>query len=138
MNGIVAHPVANTFRRLLFAGWMVTLCAGFAAAQAPTGPQSGGQPQPTPPPAQTPPTQKPQEGGLSIAVEVPVVTMDVVATTSHGDILTGLKRENFRLSEDGVPQTVTNFGPTDAPITMVVLMEFSARYGGRFSYLAKY
>ena len=64
--------------------------------------------------------------------------MDVVATTSHGDILTGLKRENFRLFEDGVPQTVTNFGPTDAPITMVVLMEFSARYGGRFSYLAKY
>jgi len=64
--------------------------------------QSGGQPQPPPPPAQTPPAQKPQEGGLSIAVEVPVVTMDVVATTSHGDILTGLKRENFRLSEDGV------------------------------------
>ncbi len=138
MNGIVAHNVANTFRRLLFAGWMVTLCAGLAAAQAPTGPQSGGQPQPTPPPAQTPPTQKPQEGGLSIAVEVPVVTMDVVATTSHGDILTGLKRENFRLFEDGVPQTVTNFGPTDAPITMVIVMEFSARYYSQFSYLAKY
>src|SRR6266852_6502026 len=138
MNGIVAHNVANTFRRLLFAGWMVTLCAGFAAAQAPTGPQSGGQPQPTPPPTQTPPTQKPQEGGLSIAVEVPVVTMDVVATTSHGDILTGLKRENFRLFEDGVPQTVTNFGPTDAPITMVIVMEFSARYYSQFSYLAKY
>ena len=138
MNGIVAHTVANTFRRLLFAGWMVTLCAGFAAAQAPTGPQSGGQPQPAPPPAQTPPTQKPQEGGLSIAVEVPVVTMDVVATTSHGDILTGLKRENFRLFEDGVPQTVTNFGPTDAPITMVIVMEFSARYYSQFSYLAKY
>jgi len=64
--------------------------------------------------------------------------MDVVATTSHGDILTGLKRENFRLSEDGVPQTVTNFGPTDAPITMVIVMEFSARYYSQFSYLAKY
>lgn len=64
--------------------------------------------------------------------------MDVVATTNHGDIITGLKRENFRLFEDGVPQTVTNFGPTDAPITMVVVMEFSARYGGWFSYVAKY
>jgi VWFA-related protein len=81
---------------------------------------------------------KPQEGGLSIAVEVPIVTMDVVATTQHGDIIGGLKRENFRLFEDGVPQTITNFGPTDAPITMVVLMEFSARYGGYFSYVAKY
>jgi VWFA-related protein len=118
----------------------VLLAAAFAAAvaaQAPTGPAPGGQPQPTP---QTPGQQKPKtpEGGLSIAVEVPVVTMDVVATTQHGDIITGLKRENFRLFEDGVPQTVTNFGPTEAPITMVVLMEFSARYGGYFSYVAKY
>jgi VWFA-related protein len=127
---------------LFFAACIVMLGASVAVAQAPTGPQSGGQPQPTPPPAQAPaqnaPAQKPQEGGLSIAVEVPVVTMDVVATTNHGDIITGLKRENFRLFEDGVPQTVTNFGPTEAPITMVILMEFSARYYGRFSYLAKY
>src|SRR5260370_17806341 len=135
MNGIVSLTAADTFRRLLLATCMAALCVGFASAQAPTGPQSGGQPQPTPPPAQTPPAQKPQEGGLSIAVEVPVVSLDVVATTNHGDILTGLKRENFRLFEDGVPQTVTNFGPTDAPITMVVLMEFSARYGGACSHL---
>jgi len=139
MNAIVVQGIANTFRRLMLAGGMAVLCVTCLAAQSPTGPQSGGQqPQPTPPPAQAPPAQKPQEGGLSIAVEVPVVTMDVVATTSHGDILTGLKRENFRLSEDGVPQTVTNFGPTDAPITMVIVMEFSARYYSQFSYLAKY
>ena len=60
-------------------------------------------------------------------MEVPVVTLDVVATTAHGDMLTGLKKENFRVFDDGVPQTITNFGPTDAPITMVMLMEFSSR-----------
>ena len=59
-------------------------------------------------------------------MEVPVVTMDVVATTARGDVITGLKKENFSLLEDGVPQTITNFGPTEAPITMVVLMEFSS------------
>jgi len=134
MNAIFVYA----FRRLLFCGLIPAFCAMFALAQAPTGPQSGGQPQPTPPPSQTPPAQKPQEGGLSIAVEVPVVTMDVVATTNHGDIISGLKRENFRLFEDGVPQTVTNFGPSEAPITMVIVMEFSARYYGQFSYLAKY
>jgi VWFA-related protein len=138
MNGMVSLIAAWAFRRWLLAACMAGLCVAIASAQAPTGPQSGGQPQPAPPPAQAPPAQKPQEGGLSIAVEVPVVTMDVVATTSHGDILTGLKRENFRLSEDGVPQTVTNFGATDAPITMVIVMEFSARYYSQFSYLAKY
>jgi VWFA-related protein len=129
---------AHAFRRLLVASIAFALCATFAAAQAPTGPQSGGQQQPPPPPAQTPQAQKPQEGGLSIAVEVPVVTMDVVATTNHGDVIGGLKRENFHLLEDGVPQTITNFGPTDAPITMVILMEFSNRYGGYYSYVAKY
>src|ERR1051326_6391821 len=134
MNGNLGH----SFRRLLLAAALGAFCATFASAQAPTGPAPGGPPQQTPPPAQTPPGEKPQQGGLSIAVEVPVVTMDVVATTNHGDIITGLKRENFRLAEDGVPQTVTNFDPTDAPITMVVVMEFSARYGGWFSYVAKY
>jgi VWFA-related protein len=132
--------LAHLLRGLLFATTIFVLGVSPASAQAPTGPQSGGQQQPPPPPGQNPTQQqpKPQEGGLSIAVEVPVVTMDVVATTQHGDIIGGLKRENFRLFEDGVPQTITNFGPTDAPITMVVLMEFSARYGGYFSYVAKY
>jgi VWFA-related protein len=126
--------------RLAIAVVAAAFWVSLACAQAPTGPQSGGQPQPPPPPAgqQAPPAQKPEQGGLSIAVEVPVVTMDVVATTNHGDMITGLKRENFHLSEDGVPQTITNFGPTEAPITMVIVMEFSARYYGRFSYLAKY
>jgi VWFA-related protein len=132
--------LARALRGLLFATTLSALGISLALAQAPTGPAPGGQPQQAPPPGQNPPQQqpKPQEGGLSIAVEVPVVTMDVVATTQRGDIITGLKRENFRLFEDGVPQTITNFGPTDAPITMVVLMEFSARYGGYFSYVAKY
>jgi VWFA-related protein len=134
MNRLSAYAL----RRLLVAGLASTLCFAVLPAQAPTGPQSGGQPQTTPPTGQNPPAQKPPESGLSIAVEVPVVTMDVVATTNHGDIISGLNRENFRVLEDGVPQTITNFGPTEAPITMVIVMEFSARYYGRFSYLAKY
>ena len=36
--------------------------------------------------------------------------------------------------EDGVPQTITNFAPTDAPITIVILMEFSRLAYGYFSY----
>jgi VWFA-related protein len=116
--------------------------------QAPAGPQ-GGQPQqsapPTPPPppaaqnpASKPPTQAPPEAGVTIAVDVPVVTLDVIATTKNGDILTGLKKENFRVLDDGAPQTITNFAPTDAPITMVVLMEFSGRAYGWFAAYAKY
>jgi VWFA-related protein len=113
-----------------------------APAQAPEGPQGGAPPAPTPAPAPAPKPapdqQKPQESGAAIAVEVPVVTLDVIATTQHGDLLTGLKKENFRVLEDGQPQIITNAGPSDAPITMVILMEFSARFAGWYSYQAKY
>ncbi|HET8922852.1 MAG TPA: VWA domain-containing protein [Candidatus Acidoferrum sp.] len=108
-----------------------------AYAQAPTGPQGGAPPQqnPAPPPPATSPQQPPQ-AGVTIAVDVPIVTLDVVATTQHGDIIPGLKKENFRILDDGVPQTITNFAPTDAPITIVMLLEFSSR--GFYSWFANY
>jgi VWFA-related protein len=108
-------------------------------AQAPTGPQGGAQPQNPVPPKPPDASQQPQQGGVTIAVDVPIVTLDVVATTQHGDIIPGLKKENFRVLDDGQAQTITNFAPTDAPITMVLLLEFSSRgYGGFFGYLGKY
>ena len=114
-----------------------------ALAQAPTGPQGGPPPsqqQQKPTPPQTPPPgQQPPEAGVSISVDVPVVTLDVVATTQHGDLIPGLKKENFRVLDEGVPQAITNFAPTEAPITMVLLLEFSNdRWGGFFSYFSKY
>src|SRR6266852_4390572 len=111
------------------------------SAQSPPGPQGGSQSGGAPPVQQPapPPVQKPQEGGATIAIEVPVVTLDVIATTTHGDLLTGLKKENFRVIDDGASQTITNFGTTDAPITIVILMEFSSRgYYDWFAYQAKY
>jgi len=112
-------------------------------AQAPTGPQGGPPPpqqqQQNPPTAKPPGAQQePPQAGVTIAVDVPIVTLDVLATTQHGDILTGLKKENFRILDDGVPQTITTFGPLDAPITMVVLMEFSNVANGWFAAYAKY
>src|SRR5258705_11954923 len=113
-----------------------------ALHQAPTGPQGATPPpqQQNPPPPTAPTTaQPPPQAGVTIAVDVPIVTLDVVATTQHGDIIPGLKKENFRILDDGVPQTITNFSPTEAPITMVLLLEFSSRgYGGFFAYVGKY
>lgn len=118
---------------------ILALVASPARAQAPEGPQGGQQPAPSTPPTSPPQTQqKPSEAGVTISVEVPVVTLDVIAATQNGDILTGLKRDNFRVLEDGVPQTISNFAPTDAPITIVMLMEFSSRgYADWFAYQAK-
>jgi VWFA-related protein len=134
----------NLCRGLLaiFAGALpFTVGAWSAYGQAPEGPQGGQQQQGAPPvePKPAPQQQKPQEAGASIAVEVPVVTMDVIAATNRGDLLTGLKKENFRVMDDGVAQTISNFGTGEAPITIVMLMEFSSRgYYDWFAYQAKY
>src|SRR5690349_16706265 len=114
-----------------------------AFAQAPTGPQGGPPPsqqQQNPTPPQTPAQgQQPPQSGVSISVEVPVVTLDVVAATQHGDLIPNLKKENFRVLDEGVPQAITNFAPTEAPITTVLLLEFSSRgYYDFFAYIGKY
>jgi len=97
------------------------------AQPAPPAPgQSQGQtPTPAPPPQ------------VAIAVQSNIVNVDAVVTDQDGNIVTGLKKENFRILDDGQRQQVANFAPTDAVITIVMLMEFSKRYGGFFAYQAK-
>lgn len=86
---------------------------------------------------QQPPPEQPQNpGGFSISVTVPVVNVDVVVTDNNGNFLTGLKKENFRITEDGAVQQIANFAPTDAPMTIVLLLEFSQRGYYIFSYNA--
>jgi VWFA-related protein len=63
--------------------------------------------------------------GFSISVTVPVVNVDVVVTDNNGNYLKDLKKENFRITEDSTVQTITNFAPSEAPITIVLLLEFS-------------
>jgi VWFA-related protein len=135
--------LTTLFLGLMGTALLLPLGTSLVRAQAPAGPQGGSQgtgaPQAPPQQPAAPPPQKPQEAGASIAVEVPVVTLDVIATTQHGDLLTGLKKENFRVIDDGAPQTITGFGATDSPITIVMLMEFSSRgYYDWFAYQAKY
>ena len=80
------------------------------------------------PPA--PPPEKPKkiEGmpDYSIHVDVPLVNVDVMVTTKDGQTIPGLKKENFKVFEDGAEQTVSNFNTSDAPITAVLLVEFAS------------
>jgi VWFA-related protein len=137
-------PIVSSVLLGFLAAALAPLLAGNSAfAQAPSGPQGGAAPPPQQQqkpeqPQSSTPAQQPPQSGVTIAVDVPIVTLDVVATTQHGDIIPGLKKENFRVLDDGVPQTITNFAPTEAPITMVVLMQFSGNSYGWFAYYAKY
>jgi VWFA-related protein len=80
-----------------------------------------------PPP---PPPEKPKkiEGmpDYSIRVNVPLVNVDVMVTTKDGQFINGLKKDNFKIYEDGAPQNISNFGQSEAPITAVLLVEFAS------------
>ena len=75
--------------------------------------------------------------GFSISVTVPVVSVDVVVTDNNGNYLRDLKKENFRITEDGTVQTITSFAPSEAPITIVLLLEFSKLGYEFFTYNAR-
>jgi VWFA-related protein len=85
-------------------------------------------PEEAPPPPPPPATPAKVEGmpDYSIKVNVPLVNVDVLVTGKDGQFVPGLKKENFRIYEDGAPQTISNFNITRAPITAVLLVEFAS------------
>jgi len=80
-------------------------------------------PPPTPPPA---PKKAEDLPDYSLKVNVPLVNVDVMVTTKDGQFIPGLKQENFRVAEDGVPQPLKHFAVSQAPITAVLLVEYAS------------
>ena len=82
-----------------------------------------------PPPAAEQETVKNPKGleNYSIRVDVPIVTVDVsVQLQKSGQFVPGLKGGNFKVTEDGVEQKVTDVRMQQKPITAVMLLEFAA------------
>jgi VWFA-related protein len=97
------------------------------------GPQSDVGPYAVPKKKDEPPPPQPEkpkkiEGmpDYSIRVDVPLVEVPVMVTTKDGQFISNLTKENFRISEDGTAQTISNFTISDAPITAVLLVEFAS------------
>ncbi|HQU91086.1 MAG TPA: VWA domain-containing protein [Pyrinomonadaceae bacterium] len=61
-----------------------------------------------------------------ISVDTDIVSFDaVVVNKKTGAIITGLKKSNFQVFEDGVKKEISNFTTPDAPITVSLLLEYS-------------
>lgn len=89
-------------------------------------PKKGEEAPPPPPPSRP----KKIEGmpDYSIHVDVPLVTVPVMVTTKDGQFIPNLKKENFRIFEDGQAQKINDFKIEEAPITAVLLVEFAENY----------
>ncbi|MDQ6653964.1 MAG: VWA domain-containing protein [Acidobacteriota bacterium] len=128
--------------RTLFALVIVSsLCAGltlrFAFGQSRRQPPTTNQkknkrPDETPPPGEKPQeplppdlTGKPQEAE-KVTISTQIVNVDtVVYHKKSGQIITGLKKDNFAIFADGVQQKITNFSTPEAPITVAMVIEYS-------------
>jgi VWFA-related protein len=113
---------------------------GMGASAAVSAPAGSQQQPPPPPPTQQQGQQAPQ-GNYQISVSAQLVNVDAVVTDGDGTFLPGLKKENFRVLEDGKPQIITNFTPSgEAPITIVLLIEFRAHFytGNYYAQMSKY
>ena len=66
------------------------------------------------------------QGRAALRVEVEVVQLDVTVQDEKGNLIQGLKKEHFKIWEDKVEQEVVNFTPVEAPMTAVLLTEYSS------------
>ncbi len=60
--------------------------------------------------------------------DVSVVTVDVAVTDAKGHFIPGLPSSDFRVLEDDVPQTIKSVNMGEAPMTVAMVIEFSARF----------
>ena len=110
------------------AGWLVLLgAASMAYAQAPTGPI-------TPAPG-TPIQQAPQES--RIVTQVSLVNTPVTVRNSKGQMVPDLEEKNFRITDNGVAQKISHFDLGGDPLSLVILVETSARIAPLFQAVQK-
>ncbi len=59
-------------------------------------------------------------------VDTNIVTIEaVVVNKKNGNILTGLRKENFAVFENGVKQQISEFSTPESPITVSLVVEYS-------------
>src|SRR5450755_616346 len=56
------------------------------------------------------------------------VNVDVAVLDDKGHFIPKIPQGNFRILEDGVPQQISQFGQSEAPMTICMLIEFSGRF----------
>src|SRR5215467_12070224 len=95
--------------RTLSAGGVAILLAGIAVAAQ----QRGGPPRPGQRPVEQPPVEQPQAPTFRVTVDA--IEIEAFVIDEQGKPVTGLKREDFEILEDGKPQNITSFSQVDIP-----------------------
>ena len=76
--------------------------------------------------AQTPSQlSKGEKGGFTLQRDVEEVLLPATVVDDHGHFVDTLQKDNFKVFEDGVPQTIASFQHQDMPISLAILVDNS-------------
>jgi len=79
-------------------------------------------------------SQLPGAGSPTFRADITSVNVDVGVLDNRGRFIPGIPAGDFRIQEDGVPQKVTSIATGETPITLCMVIEFSARFQRYWSY----
>jgi Ca-activated chloride channel family protein len=71
---------------------------------------------------------KQEDQGYTIRTTSRLVLLDV-SVKSSGGFVTGLTKDDFKVSEDGKPQQISQFGAADQPVTVGIVVDESGSMG---------
>src|SRR5579863_5485093 len=78
------------------------------------------------------PQAPPQENGNAASQDFVIrttsrlVLLDVSVKDPRGGFVSGLKKESFKVYEDGKPQAITQFANADLPVTIGIVVDQSS------------
>ncbi len=70
---------------------------------------------------------------VSFRADANVVNIGVSVLDNNGNPIPNIPKGNFRILEDNTPQTLTQYSIEQAPMTVALVIEFSARYQSYWS-----
>jgi len=71
---------------------------------------------------------------ITFNADTNLVSIDVAVLDNKGNPIPNLTRNQFRVLEDNVPQKLADFSVGEAPMTVALVIEFSARFQGYYTY----
>jgi VWFA-related protein len=100
----------------------LAICIGSIAQTSKT-PQ---RPKTAPPPTSDQTTPEPPQDIDTLKTDTNLVSVPVIATDANGMYLADLARDDFAISEDGVPHEIAFFATVSAPFHVVLMLDTSA------------
>ncbi len=128
----LAHPLSAALLTLGLLCWMAPL-------RAQEEPKATDRKRPNRPELESKgPPQSPQKPkGYTIGVNVDLVVMHTSVYDKNGRFVGGLKKENFKLFEDGIAQSISMFSQEDVPVSLGILIDTSGSMRNKIDLVGK-